>query len=130
MNVACILTTAAVRHWGARQPQLFLLSVLVKHPQTKHPSVQFICCAGAHTWPIVRDRVDAVITVSEAEIAAAMRHVYERMKLAIEPSAAVGVAVLLSAEFKKLPGIRRVGVVLCGGNADVDRLPFVTEAKH
>jgi threonine dehydratase len=80
--------------------------------------------AGPHTWPIVRDRVERVICVSEAEIKSAMKAVYERMKLVIEPSAAVGVAVLLSAEFKSLPGIRRVGVVLCGGNVDLATLPF------
>lgn len=81
-------------------------------------------CAGPNTWPIVRDFVDRVITVSEADIVAAMRAVYERLKLAIEPSAAVGVAVLLSPEFKAIPGIERVGVVLCGGNVDVEALPF------
>lgn len=83
--------------------------------------------AGPNTWPQVRDLVDRVITVSEEEIIAAMRLVYERMKLVIEPSAAVSVAVLLSPEFKTIPGIARVGVILCGGNVDLDTLPFV---KH
>jgi threonine dehydratase len=53
-----------------------------------------------------------------------MKAVYERMKLAIEPSAAVGVAVLLSKDFKAVPDVERVGVVLCGGNVDVADLPF------
>ena len=89
---------------------------------------------GPHTWPIVRDLVAAIVTVEEAQIRAALRHVYERAKLAIEPSAAVGVAVALSSDFarvlrERLPeGARdsgralRVGIVLCGGNADVDAL--------
>ena len=72
----------------------------------------------------MRDLVDQVITVSEEEIASAMRTVYERMKLVIEPSAGVSVAVLLCEEFKKLEGIQNVGVVLCGGNVDVTKLPF------
>jgi threonine dehydratase len=80
---------------------------------------------GPNTWPIVRDHVERVVRVSEADIIAAMRLVYSRMKLAIEPSAAVGVAALLSDEFKGLPGIRRVGVVLCGGNVDIDALPWM-----
>jgi hypothetical protein len=53
---------------------------------------------GPNTGPIVRDRVAAIVCVGEAEIAAALRCVYERAKLAIEPSAAVGVAVALSGQ--------------------------------
>ncbi|RYG56536.1 pyridoxal-phosphate dependent enzyme [archaeon] len=88
-----------------------------------------LCLAGTNTWPIVRDVVDEVITVSEEDIIRAMRLVYERMKLVIEPSAAVSVAVLLSPQFKALPGIEHVAVVLCGGNVDLDALPFVTPAS-
>ena len=74
---------------------------------------------GRLTWPIVRDRVDGIFTVSEIEIVAAMRLVWERMKLVIEPSAAVGVAVVLGDEFRALPGLPNVGVVLCGGNVSL-----------
>eukprot|EP01114_Cavostelium_apophysatum_P014033 TRINITY_DN3530_c0_g1_i2.p1 TRINITY_DN3530_c0_g1~~TRINITY_DN3530_c0_g1_i2.p1 ORF type:complete len:328 (+),score=51.55 TRINITY_DN3530_c0_g1_i2:227-1210(+) len=74
---------------------------------------------GDLTWPIVRDKVDEVFTVTEEEIKAAMRIIWERMKLVIEPSAAVGVAAILSEEFKKLP-VKRVAVILCGGNVDLD----------
>lgn len=67
--------------------------------------------------------VDDVITVSEDEIREALRLVWERMKCVIEPSAAVGVAVALSEEFRRKWGgetegtcdLRRVGVILCGG---------------
>ena len=79
---------------------------------------------GQLTWPIVRDRVDGIFTVTEAEIVAAMRLVWERMKLVIEPSAAVGVAVVLGDEFRALPGLPHVGVVLCGGNVALDALPW------
>lgn len=54
-----------------------------------------------------------------------MRLVYTRMKLVIEPSAAVGVAVVLSERFKQLEGIDKVGVVICGGNVDLDKLPWM-----
>ncbi|EKX36736.1 hypothetical protein GUITHDRAFT_160144 [Guillardia theta CCMP2712] len=67
---------------------------------------------GDLTWPIIQDHITDVITVTEEEIVSAMRLVWMRMKLVIEPSAAVGV------------GIKRVGVVLCGGNVDIDALPW------
>jgi threonine dehydratase len=53
-----------------------------------------------------------------------MRLVWERMKLVIEPSAAVAVAAVLGDEFRALDGLRRVGVILSGGNVDLDRLPW------
>ncbi|EDO32389.1 predicted protein, partial [Nematostella vectensis] len=81
---------------------------------------------GHLTWPIIRDSVADVITVTEEEIITAMRLVWERMKLVIEPSAAVGVAAVLSERFKdvssgKLP---KVAVILCGGNVSLDKLPW------
>lgn len=79
---------------------------------------------GTLTWPVIRDHVERVFTVSEDQIRAALRLVWERMKLLIEPSAAVGVAVVLSDEFKALAGIDRVGVVLSGGNVSLDKLPL------
>ncbi|MCA9632544.1 MAG: pyridoxal-phosphate dependent enzyme [Myxococcales bacterium] len=78
---------------------------------------------GELTWPIIDDLVEAVFTVTDEQIVAAMRLVWERMKLVIEPSAAVPVAVVLSEEFRAL-GLRRVGVVLSGGNVDLAELPF------
>lgn len=77
---------------------------------------------GPHTWPIVRDQVDAIFTVSERDILVATKLVWERLKVCIEPSAGVGVAVLLySKEFRERYGAtaKNVGVVLCGGNVDV-----------
>jgi threonine dehydratase/serine racemase len=84
---------------------------------------------GALTFPVVRDLVDEVATVSEEEIVAAMRLVFERAKLVIEPSAAVGVAVALAGRSTALRDIAGpVGVVLCGGNVDLDALPW-TKAR-
>lgn len=85
---------------------------------------------GSVTWPIVRDRVDRILTVPESAIARALGLVIARMKLAIEPSAAVGVAVALSDEFAEMRrrrGLRRVGVILCGGNADIGRIAALVE---
>jgi len=77
---------------------------------------------GQLTWPIIRDQVERIFTVTEEQIISAMRLVWERMKVVIEPSAAVGVAVILSEEFRRLEGLQRVGVVLCGGNVTLDKL--------
>ena len=81
---------------------------------------------GKRTWPIIRDNVTDVITVTEEEIISAMRLVWERMKLMIESSAAVGVAAVLSEKFKALPAqdLKNVGVIFCGGNVDLDNLPW------
>ncbi|KAL9980712.1 hypothetical protein ACROYT_G009339 [Oculina patagonica] len=79
---------------------------------------------GHITWPIIKENITDVITVTEEEIISAMRVVWERMKLLIEPSAAVGVAAVLSERFKALPDLKNVGVILCGGNVDLDNLPW------
>jgi len=82
---------------------------------------------GPLTFPVVRDLVDEIVLVSEADIAAYMRIVWERMKITIEPSAAVGVAVACSAWMRQRNNadMQDVGVVLCGGNVDLAALPWL-----
>ena len=76
---------------------------------------------------MVRDLVEEVITVSEDEIITAMHIIWERMKLVIEPSAATGLAVALSPEFKNRDGLGRVGIMLTGGNLDLrSPAPFMS----
>lgn len=84
---------------------------------------------GELTWPILQAHVERVITVTEDEIVAAMRLAWERAKLLIEPSAAVALAAALSREFCAIPGLARVGIILSGGNVDLDRLPFAAEGS-
>ncbi len=74
------------------------------------------------TFAILRGRVDQIVTVTEEEIADVMRTVWERMKILIEPSAAVAAAPALLRRFDSRGG--RVGVILSGGNADLAHLPF------
>jgi threonine dehydratase len=75
---------------------------------------------GKITFPIVRSLVEEVILVSEEEMKAAVRFVLTRMKLLTEPSGVVAAAAVLH---KKLPaGIRSAGVILSGGNVDLDLL--------
>ncbi len=79
---------------------------------------------GQYTWPIIQSYVDEIITVSEEEIIAAMRLVWERMKQLIEPSAAVAVAALLPPQARPHLKGARVALVLSGGNTDLRNLPW------
>jgi threonine dehydratase len=83
---------------------------------------------GEKTFSIMQELLDDIITISEDEIVQAMRHVWERMKIIIEPSSAVPVAAAL---FRKIEGARdrKIAVILSGGNVDLDHLPF-SEISH
>jgi threonine dehydratase len=77
---------------------------------------------GPKTFEVIQSYVDEILTVEEGAIIEAMRYVWERMKIIIEPSSAVPVAVLF-----KYPEVfkgRRVGIILTGGNVDLDHLPW------
>ena len=77
---------------------------------------------GNLTFPIIQQRVEQIVTVSETGIIAAMRFIWERAKIIIEPSAAVAVGALWEHKVD-LSGLR-VGVILSGGNVDLDHLPW------
>jgi len=77
---------------------------------------------GSLTFPIILNEVDQIVTVSEESIVAAMRMIWERMKIIIEPSSAVPLAAIL--ENKVDVKGKRVGIILSGGNVDLGRLPF------
>ena len=75
------------------------------------------------TWHFVKSRVTDILTASEQEIIDAMRLTWARMKIVIEPSCAVPLATIL-----KNPEVfrgRRVGVIITGGNVDLDKLPWM-----
>jgi threonine dehydratase len=78
---------------------------------------------GDLTYPIIKKYVKDIVTVGEDGIIDAMRMVWERMKIVIEPSAAVPVAALLSGKLDC--GGKRVGVILSGGNVDLENLPWM-----
>ncbi len=77
---------------------------------------------GDQNFPIIQQHVTEIIRVEEEEIIAAMRTVWERMKIIIEPSSAVALAALLrnKEQFKG----QRVGLIVSGGNVDLNQLPF------
>ncbi|QCX02182.1 pyridoxal-phosphate dependent enzyme [Aggregatimonas sangjinii] len=77
---------------------------------------------GDKNFPIIKEHVTEIFRVTEDEIVAAMRLVWERMKIIIEPSSAVTLAALIRN--KKSFRNRRVGVIISGGNVDLNNLPF------
>lgn len=77
---------------------------------------------GDKTFPIIRKYVHQIVTTSEQAIISSMRLIWERMKIVIEPSAAVPFGVLLENKIN-LKG-KRIGIIISGGNVDLDKLPF------
>ncbi|MBT8328527.1 MAG: pyridoxal-phosphate dependent enzyme [Desulfofustis sp.] len=77
---------------------------------------------GERNFAIIREKVDQIVTVSETSIIEAMRLVWERMKIVIEPSAAVPLGAIL--EGKLAARNQKVGIIVSGGNLDLENLPF------
>jgi threonine dehydratase/serine racemase len=92
-------------------------------PQTGPDTVAdgLLTSLGELTWPIIRDHVESIVTVDDPTILRSMRVFWERTKLIIEPSSATAVAVAMSEEVAAL-NPRRVGVILSGGNVNLDAL--------
>jgi len=77
---------------------------------------------GTITFPIIQKYVDNIFTVSEEDIISAMRMIWERMKIIIEPSCSITLAAVLKqkSKFKN----SKVGLILSGGNVDLNQLPW------
>ena len=89
--------------------------VTIAPPDTMADGLR-ITTPGKITFPLVQQHVEAIITVTEAEIAAGTRYIMAYLKQVIEPSAGTGPGALLAG---KLPsGVRKLGVILCGGNIE------------
>lgn len=78
---------------------------------------------GEKNFPLIQQNVDAIVTVSEESIIAAMRRIWEVLKIIIEPSCAVPYAAIM--EHKIDVKGKRVGIILSGGNVDLDALPWM-----
>jgi threonine dehydratase len=77
------------------------------------------------TFEIIKNNVNDVYTASEEFVIQAMRMIWERMKIVVEPSSAVPLAVLL--QHKELAKGKKIGIILSGGNVDLDKLPRMFE---
>jgi threonine dehydratase/serine racemase len=93
-------------------------------PEPRSIADGLLASVGELPFAVLREHVERIVTVGEDEIVAAMRLVWERAKLLVEPSAAVPLAAVLTEGFRALPDLERVVVVLTGGNLDLDRLPW------
>ena len=77
---------------------------------------------GNINFPIIQKHVSLIIRVSETEIIDSMRLIYERLKLVVEPSSAVALAAVINE--KKRFRNKKIGIILSGGNVDLNQLPF------
>ena len=91
----------------------------VPHPETIADGLR-APCPGELTFPVIRELVEGVVLVDDAEIRETVKFLLTHLKILVEPSGAVPAAAVL---FHKLPpGIRSIGVVLSGGNIDFEEL--------
>jgi threonine dehydratase len=95
-------------------------------PQTGPKTIAdgLLTSLGQLNWPIIHRHVEQIITVSEEEIILAMRLLWERAKLLVEPSSAVALAAILTPQFQSQSDIPAIGVILSGGNVNLDALPW------
>lgn len=77
---------------------------------------------GEINFRIIQRKTDEIVTVSERGIVRAMRMIWERMKIVVEPSAAVPLAAILENKFEYRG--KKIGIILSGGNVDLEKLPF------
>ncbi|SKB43823.1 threonine ammonia-lyase [Dyadobacter psychrophilus] len=93
-----------------------------KAPYVKTIADGLLTYLGDKTFPIIKQHITDVLTVSDEEIIQSMRYLWERMKLVVEPSGAVSLAAFIKNKdhFKG----RKVGIILTGGNVDLGKLPF------
>jgi len=90
------------------------------HPETIADGLR--TSLGTLTFPVIQRHVSDILLVPDDEIVECMRLVWERMKIVIEPSAAVTIAALLHNK-QRFRG-KRVGLILSGGNVDLSNLPY------
>lgn len=77
---------------------------------------------GERNFPLIKEFVHSIVTVSEESMIAAMKFIWERTKLLIEPSSAVPIAALMN---RQMPAqFKNIGVILSGGNVDLESLPW------
>ncbi len=94
--------------------------ILQTNPQTMADGL--LTSLGDKTWPIIHHHMKKIMTVSEEGIIRGMRLIWEKLHMIIEPSSAVVLGALMEAP-DEIPG-KRIGIILSGGNADPDHLPW------
>ena len=82
---------------------------------------------GENTWPILRDHLEGIITVTDNEVREAMKILWDEFSMIVEPSGATSLAAILSSSFQEISGIESIGIILSGGNVDLENLPFTID---
>lgn len=100
----------------------FKSNVLQPSDQPQTIADGLLTSLGKLTFGIIKEHVTDIFTVSEPEIIKAMRLVFERMKIVIEPSSAVPLAAILAN--RKVFKDKNIGLIISGGNVDLKKLPF------
>ena len=77
---------------------------------------------GTKTFPVIQDLVDEIITIEENEVIDSLRMIWERLKIIVEPSCSIALALVLKK--KHLFKGQNVGLIMSGGNVDLNKLPF------
>ena len=100
----------------------FLKGEIVPSNNPKTIADGLLTSLGKRNFAIIKEKVEQIVTVSEDSIVEAMRLVWERMKIVIEPSSAVPLGAIL--EEKIDPRNQKIGIIISGGNLDLENLPF------
>lgn len=100
----------------------FISGTLVPSIHPKTIADGLLTSLGTRNFQIIMNHVDEIVTVSEENIISAMRLIWERMKIIIEPSSAVPLGAILEGKIN-VRG-KKTGIILSGGNLDLGRLPF------
>jgi len=93
-----------------------------KAPYVKTIADGLLTYLGDKTFPVIREYVTDILTVSDEEIIGAMRFLWERMKIVVEPSGAVSLAAVIKN--RSLFEGKNIGIIISGGNVDLGKLPF------
>lgn len=102
--------------------QSFISGKIVPSINPKTIADGLLTSLGDKTFPIIQKYVDAIKTVGDERTIEAMKLIWQRMKIIIEPSAAVPLAVIMKNREKYQH--KRIGIILSGGNIDFDKIPF------
>lgn len=104
---------------GADDAYRSMKSGTIENSQANSIADGLLTKLGTKTFPIIREHVKEIVTVSDKQIIEAMKLIWERMKIIVEPSGAVPLASILKSK-EKFEG-KKVGVILTGGNIDLSK---------
>ena len=100
---------------------------LIKGEIVSNKTIDTICDGlraqiGTKTFPVIQDLVDEIITIEENEVIDSLRMIWERLKIIVEPSCSIALALVLKK--KHLFKGKNVGLIMSGGNVDLNKLPW------